>query len=237
MTSPGTTAAPSSSVPGTSARPGWQRKARSPATSSPRGTAMVTARTPRPRPQATTACALTSTGATSARSPGWPRRPRSRSTRRCGQPARGAADGYISGLVVGRSTTAVADGVDVINYSVGDEHRHRSTRSSWPSWPPPPRASSSPPPAATAARARTRIDHTSPWITTVAASTLQPYEGTVTLGNGHQLRRASSTAVPRGGPGAARRRRKLAAAAPTGDDALCCDSRQSRPGQGRRARS
>ena len=93
-----------------------------------------------------------------------------------------------------RIDQAVADGVDVINYSVGGTSSpRRPTRSSSPSCPPPRPASSSPPPAATPARAPPRSTTPSPWVTTVAASTVAPYDGTVVLGNGQKYAGISTT--------------------------------------------
>jgi subtilisin family serine protease len=89
---------------------------------------------------------------------------------------------------------AVTDGVDVINYSVG-------TSPESPAADPVALAFLSAASAgifvATSAGNRgpgaSTLDNTSPWVTTVAASTIQPYEGTVVLGNGRTYAGSSTT--------------------------------------------
>lgn len=94
--------------------------------------------------------------------------------------------------------TAVADGVDVINYSIGGGSATTVLQPEDISFFNAAAAGvfvavsagNSGPGAATA-------DHASPWYTTVAASTIPTYEGTVTLPNGFQAAGASVT-VPFG---------------------------------------
>lgn len=112
-----------------------------------------------------------------------------------------AQSGGTTSDLVAAIDQAVTDGVDVINYSVG---------SSSESLPVDPiqlaflsaasagifvsaSAGNSGPGAAT-------MDNTSPWLTTVAASTMKPYEGTVVLGNGKKFAGASTSVVKQVGP-------------------------------------
>lgn len=130
--------------------------------------------------------------------------------------------GYTSDLVAAIDA-AVGDGVDVINYSIGGSSESAHTdpvdlaflsaasagifvATS---------AGNSGPGAAT-------LDNTAPWVTTVAASTIAPYEGTVVLGNGRQYAGISTTVRATVGPkslvtaGAVK-----AAAASVADASLC----------------
>ncbi|WP_217428147.1 S8 family peptidase [Microlunatus speluncae] len=110
------------------------------------------------------------------------------------------ANGYTSDIVAAIDA-AVEDGVDVINYSVGGG-------SDSPHTDPIPlaflsaasagvfvaaSAGNSGPAAAT-------MDNTAPWVTTVAANTIQPYEGTVELGDGRKFAGASTTVREPVGP-------------------------------------
>lgn len=134
-----------------------------------------------------------------------------------------AQSGGTASDLVAAIDQAVSDGVDVINYSIG---------SSSESLPVDPiqlaflsaasagifvsaSAGNSGPGAST-------MDNTSPWVTTVAASTLQPYEGTVVLGNGRKYAGVSTTVNSSVGPKpfVTAAAVKLAAAS-TGDAALC----------------
>jgi hypothetical protein len=80
---------------------------------------------------------------------------------------------------------AVADGVDVINFSVGgttESAASEPTQLAFLS-----AASAGIFVAASAGNngpGASTLDNTSPWVTTVGASTVAPYQGTVTLGNG-----------------------------------------------------
>lgn len=112
-----------------------------------------------------------------------------------------AQSGGTTSDLVAAIDQAVSDGVDVINYSIG---------SSSESLPVDPiqlaflsaasagifvsaSAGNSGPGAST-------MDNTSPWVTTVAASTLKPYEGTVVLGNGSKYAGVSTTVINSVGP-------------------------------------
>ncbi|RSM64303.1 serine protease [Actinoplanes sp. ATCC 53533] len=108
--------------------------------------------------------------------------------------------GYTSDIVAAIDQ-AVADGVDVINYSVGSIFES---------------ALSSPIQQAFLAAAESGIfvsaaagnagpdpstlDNTAPWVTTVAASTVAPHSGTVTLGNGASYTGISTSVTRAVGP-------------------------------------
>ena len=130
--------------------------------------------------------------------------------------------GYNSDIIAGIDA-AVSDGVDVINYSIGSSSESpaddpvslaflsAASAGIFVSA----SAGNSGPGAGT-------LDNTGPWVTTVAASTIAPYEGTVQLGNGASYLGVSTTVTSPVGPrplvqGAAV---KSAAAAVT-DAAVC----------------
>ncbi|MEU8225611.1 S8 family serine peptidase [Kribbella sp. NPDC048915] len=104
--------------------------------------------------------------------------------------------GGLTSDIVAAIDQAVADGVDVINYSVGSiiESRHTdpiqlaflsaASAGVFVSA----AAGNSGPDAST-------LDNTSPWVTTVGATTVAPYEGTVVLGNGQKYAGLSTTVV------------------------------------------
>lgn len=110
------------------------------------------------------------------------------------------ASGWTSDLVAAFDQ-AVADGVDVINYSVGSSSESR---------PDDPvelamlsAASAGIFVAASAGNSgpgASTLDHPSPWVTTVGASTVAPREGTVQLGNGQSYVGASTTVQAPVGP-------------------------------------
>ena len=158
-------------------------------------TATATARTPRARRRATSACRRRSRASTSARSRASRRRRRSPRTRpatpgptRSSPPTTSARAATCSP----RSTPAVADGVDVINYSIGGGSATTVLQPEDISFFNAAAAGvfvavsagNSGPGASTA-------DHASPWYTTVAASTIPTYEGTVTLPSGFKAVGAS----------------------------------------------
>ncbi len=118
---------------------------------------------------------------------------------------------------------AVTDGVDVINYSVGGSSE---------SLPVDPiqlaflsaasagifvsaSAGNSGPGAST-------MDNTSPWVTTVGATSIQPYEGTVVLGNGKKYAGASVTVASAVGPAPFVTSTSVKLATATAADAALC---------------
>ena len=108
--------------------------------------------------------------------------------------------GYNSDIVSGIDA-AVSDGVDVINYSIGSSSESpaddpvslaflsAASAGIFVSA----SAGNSGPGAGT-------LDNTGPWVTTVAASTIAPYEGTVQLGNGASYLGVSTTVTSPVGP-------------------------------------
>ena len=116
---------------------------------------------------------------------------------------------------------AVADGVDVINYSVSgsdtlDDPVDRAFLS----------AASAGIFVATAAGnggpAASTLNHVTPWVTTVAASTVAPYAGTVVLGNGKKYAGISTTVSGNVGPARLVTARSAKRASATGADAAVC---------------
>lgn len=103
--------------------------------------------------------------------------------------------------IVAAIDQTVADGVDVINYSVGGGSESEpvdpiqlaflsaASAGIFVSA----SAGNDGPTAST-------MDNTTPWVTTVAASTIKPYEGTVVLGNGKKFAGASTSVVKQVGP-------------------------------------
>ena len=148
-------------------------------TSCRRGTTTATAATPpRPRP-ATRTCPPRPTAARSARSPASRRRPRSRSTRSATPRAASTSATPTREAI----EQAITDGVDVINFSISGSDTvvdpgelaflDAAAAGIFVS------AS-----AGNTGPGPSTLDHPSPWLTTVAASTVAPYAGTVVLGNG-----------------------------------------------------
>ncbi|MEV6416426.1 S8 family serine peptidase [Kribbella sp. NPDC051718] len=97
----------------------------------------------------------------------------------------GVGSGGYTSDILAAIDQAVADGVDVINYSVGSifESAHTDpvqlaflSAASAGIFVSAAGGNSGPEPSS--------LDNTSPWVTTVGASTVAPYEGTVVLGNG-----------------------------------------------------
>ena len=111
-----------------------------------------------------------------------------------------ATGGYTSDLVAAIDQ-AVADGVDVINYSVGSSSEsdlddplqlaflQAASAGVFVSA----SAGNSGPGAST-------LDNTSPWVTTVAATSIKPRYGTVTLGDGRRFPGVTNTVTAKVGP-------------------------------------
>lgn len=97
----------------------------------------------------------------------------------------GKRDGGLTSDLVAAIDQAVADGVDVINYSLGstfeseyDDPSQTALRNAAAAGVFVATAGGNAGPDASS------LDNTAPWTTTVAAGTIAPYTGTVTLGNG-----------------------------------------------------
>ncbi|WP_329613290.1 S8 family serine peptidase [Streptomyces brevispora] len=97
----------------------------------------------------------------------------------------GTKDGGLTSDLVAAIDQAVADGVDVINYSLGgmfestyDDPSQAALRNAAAAGVFVATAGGNAGPEASS------LDNTAPWTTTVAAGTIAPYTGTVTLGNG-----------------------------------------------------
>lgn len=97
----------------------------------------------------------------------------------------GKQDGGLTSDLVAAIDQAVADGVDVINYSLGgmfeseyDDPAQTALRNAAAAGVFVATAGGNAGPQASS------LDNTAPWTTTVAAGTIAPYTGTVTLGNG-----------------------------------------------------
>ncbi|WP_147264034.1 S8 family serine peptidase [Desertihabitans brevis] len=118
---------------------------------------------------------------------------------------------------------AVADGVDVINYSIGSGSESAvdnpislaflsaASAGIFVSA----SAGNSGPGAST-------LDNTAPWVTTVAASTVAPYEGTVVLGDGQRFSGISTTVDQPTGPAPLEVAVEVKTAAATDADAALC---------------
>ncbi|MEH1166270.1 S8 family serine peptidase [Micromonospora sp. CPCC 205539] len=138
----------------------------------------------------------------------------------------GKQDGGMTSDIVAAIDQAVADGVDVINYSVGSmiesglddpiqqAFRNAAAAGIFVSA----AAGNSGPESAT-------LDNTAPWVTTVAASTLAPIEATLKLGDGRTFVGGSTTVTGQVGPKplVLAQNVKLASAS-DGDAALCMDA-------------
>lgn len=113
---------------------------------------------------------------------------------------RASESGLTSDIVAGIDQ-AVADNVDVINYSIGSGRESPAqdpvglaflSAASAGIFVSASAGNSGPGPST--------MDNTYPWVTTVGASTVGPREGTVTLGNGAQYAGASTTVLSKLGP-------------------------------------
>jgi subtilisin family serine protease len=116
---------------------------------------------------------------------------------------------------------AISDGVDVINYSVSssdavDDPVDLAFLSA---------ASAGIFVATSAGNAgpgASTLHHVAPWVTTVAASTVAPYAGTVVLGNGKKYAGISTTVFRNVGPAGLVTARSVKRASASGDDATVC---------------
>ena len=116
---------------------------------------------------------------------------------------------------------AISDGVDVINYSVSssdavDDPVDLAFLSA---------ASAGIFVATSAGNAgpgASTLHHVTPWVTTVAASTVAPYAGTVVLGNGKKYTGISTTVFRNVGPARLVTARSVKRASASGDDATVC---------------
>ncbi|MFE9860294.1 S8 family serine peptidase [Streptomyces sp. NPDC005780] len=106
----------------------------------------------------------------------------------------GNQDGGLTSDLVAAIDQAVADGVDVINYSLGgmfeseyDDPSQTALRNAAAAGVFVATAGGNAGPDASS------LDNTAPWTTTVAAGTIAPYTGTVTLGNGKSYTGISTT--------------------------------------------
>ncbi|MEU0851220.1 S8 family serine peptidase [Streptomyces flaveolus] len=135
----------------------------------------------------------------------------------------GTQSGGMTSDIVAAVEQAVADGVDVINYSVGSLFESSLT---------------DPIQAAFRNAAATGVfvsasagnegptpgslDNASPWMTTVAAGTVAPYKGTVVLGDGRRYTGVSTTVTQALGPKPLVRAEAVKAAGVSGPDASLC---------------
>ncbi|GAA3566976.1 S8 family peptidase [Kribbella ginsengisoli] len=113
----------------------------------------------------------------------------------------GVGSGGYTSDILAAIDQAVADGVDVINYSVGSifESAHTDpvqlaflSAASAGIFVSAAGGNSGPEPSS--------LDNTSPWVTTVGASTVAPYEGTVVLGDGSKFAGLSTSIATAVGP-------------------------------------
>jgi subtilisin family serine protease len=116
---------------------------------------------------------------------------------------------------------AISDGVDVINYSVsGSDSVDDPVDLAFLS-----AASAGIFVATSAGNAgpgASTANHVTPWVTTVAASTVAPHAGTVVLGNGKKYAGISSTVFRTIGPARLVRARSVKGASASADDATVC---------------
>jgi hypothetical protein len=116
---------------------------------------------------------------------------------------------------------AVRDGVDVINYSISGSDDPTDpielaflSAASAGIFVATSAGNSGPDPSTTA--------HTSPWLTSVAASTVQSYDGTVTLGNGQKYAGVSTSVTTPVGPAPLANASALAVSGAPGTNATLC---------------
>ncbi len=133
-----------------------------------------------------------------------------------------SAGGYDSDIVAAVDQ-AVADGVDVLNFSAGKDRESTLDMPVQQAFLAAARAGVFVSAAAGNQGASTEtIDNTAPWITTVAASTMAPTEATVELGDGRAYVGASNTVRTASGPVSLVRAQDVRAAGVPEDDARLC---------------
>ncbi|MHC5908491.1 S8 family serine peptidase [Streptomyces sp. S6] len=135
----------------------------------------------------------------------------------------GTQTGGLTSDIVAAIDQATADGVDVINYSIGSgsespandpiqtAFRNAAAAGVFIST----SGGNSGPGAST-------LDNIAPWTTTVAASTVEPYKGTVVLGNGERYTGISTTLTGTVGPAPLVRSTAVKNADASADDAEVC---------------
>ncbi len=184
---------------------------------------MVTAPTSRPRQQAMPASRHRSPDTRSARSPEL-RRPPNLLIYKVAFTSKTDEDAVVyTGDALAAIDAAITDGVDVINYSVSssdtlDDPVDRAYLS----------AASAGIFVATAAGnagpGAATLNHVVPWVTTVGASTVAPYAGTVVLGNGKKYAGISTTVFGKVGSARLVTARSVKRASAAGGDADVCAS-------------
>ncbi|MFF9340326.1 S8 family serine peptidase [Streptomyces sp. NPDC014773] len=133
-----------------------------------------------------------------------------------------SASGYDSDIVAAVDQ-AVADGVDVLNFSAGKDRESKLDMPVQQAFLAAARAGVFVSAAAGNSGASTEtIDNTAPWTTTVAASTMAPTEATVELGDGRAHVGASNTVRTVSGPVPLVRAQDVRAAGASEDDARLC---------------
>lgn len=135
----------------------------------------------------------------------------------------GTKDGGLTSDLVAAIDQAVADGVDVINYSLGgmfeseyDDPAQTALRNAAAAGVFVATAGGNAGPEASS------LDNTAPWTTTVAAGTIAPYTGTVTLGNGKSYTGISTSVYGTVGSAPLVRAAAVKTAAATAADADVC---------------
>ncbi|MDN5763965.1 MAG: S8 family peptidase, partial [Microlunatus sp.] len=116
---------------------------------------------------------------------------------------------------------AITDGVDVINYSIsgGDDPTDPVELAFLSAASAGIFVSAS---AGNSGPGASTLAHTSPWVTTVGASTIAPYYGTVSLGNGRKYAGISTSVTAPVGPAPLATAASLVAAGQTATDATLC---------------
>ncbi|WP_234330610.1 S8 family serine peptidase [Streptomyces acidiscabies] len=135
----------------------------------------------------------------------------------------GTQSGGLTSDIVAAIDQATADGVDVINYSIGSDSespvddpiqiafRNAAAAGVF--------ISTS---GGNAGPGASTLDNIAPWTTTVAASTIEPYKGTVVLGNGERYTGISTTLTGTVGPAPLVRSTAVKNAGASATDAAIC---------------